>query len=179
VKINGLGRQLRRVLVDLVRSTPAPTSAPSTTTHHTPAEQAPTADYPGDFTGTSTVLYEPIPDAAPDPGEIVWTRVVFEEDYRRGKDRPVLVIGRDDPWLLALMLTSKDHGRDAAVEARHGRVWLDVGTGAWDSQRRPSEVRIDRVLRLDPSQVRRDGGTLDRARFDRVATQVRAVDGWR
>lgn len=134
--------------------------------------------YPGDFTGTSTVLYEPIPDDVPDPGEIVWTQVVFEEDYQRAKDRPVLVIGRDDPWLLALMLTSKDHDRDAAVDARHGRVWIDVGTGSWDSQRRPSEVRIDRVLRLDPGQVRRDGGTLDRARFDAVAAQVRAVDGW-
>jgi hypothetical protein len=175
--INGLGRQLHRVLGGLVRAGSARVQRPSTT-HDTPADQAATAGYPGDFTGTSTVLYEPIPDAAPDPGEIVWTRVVFEEDYRRGKDRPVLVIGRDTPWLLALMLTSKDHDRDATVEARHGRVWLDVGTGAWDSQRRPSEVRIDRVLRLDPSQVRRDGGTLDRARFDRVATEVRSIDGW-
>jgi hypothetical protein len=176
--INGLGRQLRRVLGGLVRSTSTRSPAPSSTTHHTPARQAPTPGYPGDFTGISNVLYEPIPDAAPDPGEIVWTRVVFEEDYRRGKDRPVLVIGRDEPWLLALMLTSKDHDRDAAADARHGRVWQDVGTGAWDAQRRPSEVRIDRVLRLDPSQVRRDGGTLDRARFDLVADRVRAVDGW-
>jgi PemK-like, MazF-like toxin of type II toxin-antitoxin system len=172
-----LGRHLQRVIGGLLRTDPKPVSAASTT-HHIPIRQAPTAVYPGDFTGTSTVLYEPIPDASPDPGEIVWTRVVFEEDYQRGKDRPVLVIGRDEPWLLALMLTSKDHDRDAAIEARHGRVWLDVGTGAWDSQRRPSEIRIDRVLRLDPAQVRRDGGTLDRARFDLVADQVRSVDGW-
>ncbi len=173
-----LGRHLQRVIGSLLRTSPKPAPAASTT-HHVPVRQAPTGGYPGDFTGTSTVLYEPIPDASPDPGEIVWTRVVFEEDYQRGKDRPVLVIGRDGPWLLALMLTSKDHNRDAAVETRHGRVWLDVGTGAWDSRRRPSEVRIDRVLRLDPTQVRRDGGTLDRPRFDLVADQVRSVDGWR
>jgi PemK-like, MazF-like toxin of type II toxin-antitoxin system len=173
-----LGRHLKRVIGGLLRpgSTPAQDAS---TTHHTPVRQAPTADYPGDFTGTSTVLYDPIPDTSPDPGEIVWTRVVFEEDYQRGKDRPVLVIGRDEPWLLALMLTSKDHDRDAAEEARRGRVWVDVGTGGWDSRRRPSEIRIDRVLRLDPTQVRRDGGTLDRARFDVVAEQVRSVDGWR
>jgi hypothetical protein len=172
-----LGWHLQRVIGRLLRTGPKP-APPASTTHHTPVRQAPTAVYPGDFTGMSTVLYEPIPDASPDPGEIVWTRVVFEEDYQRGKDRPVLVIGRDEPWLLALMLTSKDHDRDAAIEARHGRVWLDVGTGAWDPQRRPSEIRIDRVLRLDPAQVRRDGGTLDRARFDLVADQVRSVDGW-
>jgi hypothetical protein len=172
-----LGRHLHRVIGGLLRSGPRPTPTASTT-HHIPVRQDAAAAYPGDFAGTSTVLWEPIRDASPDPGEIVWTHVVFEEDYQRGKDRPVLVIGRDEPWLLALMLTSKDHDRDAAIEARHGRVWLDVGTGAWDPQRRPSEIRIDRVLRLDPAQVRRDGGTLDRARFDLVADQVRSVDGW-
>ena len=172
-----LGRHLQRVIGGLLRTGPKPAPVGSTT-HHIPVRQAPTAVYPGDFTGTSSVLYEPIPDASPDPGEIVWTRVVFEEDYQRSKDRPVLVIGRDEPWLLALMLTSKDHDRDAAFEARRGRVWLDVGTGPWDSQGRPSEIRIDRVLRLDPAQVRRDGGTLDRARFGLVADQVRSVDGW-
>ena len=51
----------------------------------------------------------------------------FEEDFGRGKDRPVLIIGRDGEYLLGLMLTSKDHDRDAADEARHGRHWLDVG----------------------------------------------------
>jgi hypothetical protein len=172
-----LGRHVRRVIRDLLRPGLKRAPAPSAT-QRTPTRLSPTAQYPGDFTGRSTVLYEPIPDDSPDPGEIVWTRVVFEEDYQRAKDRPVLVIGRDEPWLLALMLTSKDHNRDAANEARHGRVWVDVGTGGWDSQRRPSEIRIDRVLRLDPAQVRRDGGTLDRERFDLVAAQVRSVDGW-
>jgi hypothetical protein len=42
------------------------------------------------------------------------------------------------------MLTSKDHDRDAAAEARAGRQWMDVGTGGWDRERRPSEVRLDR-----------------------------------
>ena len=175
----GLRGRLQRFVDTLVPTRRPTTRRPSSTTHGVPTAQQPTTLYPGDFTGTSTVLYDPIDDDDADPGEIVWTRVVFEEDYRQGKDRPVLVIGRDDPWLLALMLTSKDHDRDAAAEARHGRVWLDLGTGDWDRQHRPSEVRIDRVLRLDPARVRREGGTLDRRRFDQVAAQVRAVDGWR
>ena len=55
------------------------------------------ADYPGDYTGPLDLVYAPHPDGRPDPGEIVWTWVPYEEDHRQGKDRPVLVIGRDDP----------------------------------------------------------------------------------
>ena len=130
------------------------------------------AAYPGDFTGVPTMLYSPSPNGIPDPGEIVWTWVPFEEDHLRGKDRPVLVIGRDDPWLLGLMLTSKDHDRDAAREAHFGRVWHDIGSGPWDHQGRPSEVRVDRILRIDAAAVRREGAVLDRRRFDEVTRAV-------
>jgi len=121
------------------------------------------------------VSYAPQHDDRPDPGEIVWAWVPFEEDHGRGKDRPVLVIGRERDWLLGLMLTSKDHDRDAADEARHGRMWVDIGAGAWDGQRRPSEVRVDRVLRLDPAAVRRQGAALERARFEQVAAAMRSI----
>ncbi len=128
--------------------------------------------YPGDFTGTVHAIYQPSLDGDADPGEIVWTWVPFEEDHTRGKDRPALVVGRDGRWLLGLMLTSKDHDRDAADEARWGRRWLDIGSGPWDSRGRDSEVRLDRVLRLDPGAVRREGAIMDRATFDRVATAI-------
>jgi hypothetical protein len=135
--------------------------------------------YPGDFTGAGTVHYAPRSDGQPDPGEIVWAWVPYEEDHSRGKDRPVLVIGQREPWLLALMLTSKDHDVDARAQARQGREWIDVGTGDWDRQGRPSEVRVDRVLRLAPDAVRREGSRLDRARFDEVAAALRSRHGWR
>ena len=112
--------------------------------------------------------YAPQSDGSPDPGEVVWAWVPYEDDPDRGKDRPVLVIGLDGPALLGLQLTSKDHDRDAAQEASVGRFWMDVGTGAWDSQRRPSEVRLDRLLRLDPTAVRREGAALARPVFDAV-----------
>ena len=124
------------------------------------------------------VEYRPRADGRPDPGEIVWTWVPYDEGDGRGKDRPVLVIGRRGEDLLGLMLTSKDHDRDAADEARHGRVWTDLGTGSWDPRGRPSEVRLDRLLELDPVAVRREGAALDRARFDRVVAQARRVQGW-
>lgn len=132
----------------------------------------------GDFHGTARIEYRPDPDGRADPGEVVWTWVPFEEDHRRGKDRPVLVIGREDHRLLAIMLTSKDHDRDAAQEARAGRIWMDIGAGRWDPQGRPSEVRLDRVLRLDPARVRREGATLNRGTFETVADRLREVHGW-
>jgi hypothetical protein len=125
------------------------------------------------------VEYRPVADGDPDPGEVVWAWVPFEEDDGRGKDRPVLVIGRDGGALLALMMSSKDHDLDAADEARHGRHWVDVGTGAWDRQGRPSEVRVDRVLRIDPAEVRREGAALGRDRFEEVAAAVNRQRGRR
>src|SRR5690349_22851273 len=104
-----------------------------------------TRRYPGDYAGVPAIDYSPKPDGQPDPGEIVWTWVPFEEDHTVGKDRPVLLVGSDGDWLLGVMLTSKDHSRDARDEARWGRYWLDFGSGPWDAQGRDSEVRPDRV----------------------------------
>lgn len=124
--------------------------------------------YPGDYKGPITVEYSPQTDGDPDPGEVVWTWVPFEEDHKKGKDRPVLIIGRDGPWLLGLQLTSKDHDRDAAKESRWGRRWMDIGPGSWDPKGRPSEVRLDRIIRVNPRTVRREGATLDKGRFLKV-----------
>lgn len=135
----------------------------------------PGSAYPGDFEGTVSPVYAPDPDGEPDPGEIVWTWVPYEEDHSRGKDRPVLVVGHDGAWLLGLMLTSRDH--DTRPD-RRGETWMDLGSGDWDPQRRPSEVRTDRVLRLDPAAVRREGAVLDRRRFERVAESLRRGVGW-
>jgi hypothetical protein len=130
--------------------------------------------YPGDHVGPLRPVYAPELDGDPDPGEVVWTWVPFEDDHGRGKDRPVLVVGRDGPWLLALPLSSRD--QDTRPHGR-GESWLDLGTGAWDSRRRPSEVRIDRVVRVDPVAVRREGAVLDRHRFDTVVTALRDLHG--
>jgi hypothetical protein len=128
--------------------------------------------------GGIDVSYRPHDDDRPDPGEVVWAWVPFEEDDGRGKDRPVLVIGRRGDELVGLMLSSQDHDRDAADEARFGRRWADVGTGAWDPRGRPSEVRLDRLLVLDPATVRREGAALGRRRFERVVAEARQVQGW-
>ncbi len=129
--------------------------------------------YPGDATRLPDTRYAPKPDGRPDPGEIVWTWVPYEEDHSQGKDRPVLVIGRDGDWLVALALTSKDHDRDEQQERRAGREWVDIGTGEWDRRGRPSEVRVNRLIRVDPKAVRREGAVLPRDRYEQVLAGAR------
>ena len=117
--------------------------------------------------------YAPEQDGEPDPGEVVWAWVPYEDDPGRGKDRPVLVLAVTGSEVLALQLTSIDHDRDAAQEAGEGRYWMDVGSGAWDSQRRPSEVRLNRLLRLDSAAVRREGAALDPTTYAAVVAAAR------
>lgn len=131
--------------------------------------------YPGDYLGTPALEWAPTPDDhTPSPGEVVWTHVPYEEDHSQGKDRPVLLIGRDGPWLLGLQLTSVDHDLDEEQERAAGRLWIDIGAGLWDSRGRRSEARVNRVIRVDPAAVRRDGAVLDEAVFVAVAEAVRA-----
>ena len=123
--------------------------------------------------GLPAFSYSPDPDGDADPGEVVWAWGPFEEDPTQGKDRPVLVLARHESRLVVAQMTSKDHDRDAAQEARWGRFWYDVGTGAWDRQGRPSEVRLDRLLLVEPASVRREGATMNREVFDGVVAALR------
>ncbi|GAB3555181.1 hypothetical protein GCM10027404_31290 [Arthrobacter tumbae] len=115
--------------------------------------------------------YAPQPGNTADPGEIVWTWVPYEDDPNQGKDRPVLIIGRDGGSLLALMLTSRDRNN---AKSRHDG-YVDIGSGSWDRRGRPSEVYLERLLTIDPEAVRRIGSTLDRPLFDRVLSRYRRL----
>jgi hypothetical protein len=115
--------------------------------------------------------YAPNLDGDADPGEIIWTWVPYEEDATRGKDRPVLVVGRDGRIVLGLMLSSKSE-RDG----QHN--WMGLGPGDWDREARPSWIRLDRVLEVDHDGIRREGAILDRTRFERVAGRLRTEYGW-
>ncbi len=109
------------------------------------------------------IEYTPDLDGDPDPGEVVWTWVPYEDDPSRGKDRPVVIIGRMGHDLAGVPLTSKDHDRNDEVA---------VGTGAWDRSGRPSFAKVDQLLSIDPDAVRREGAVLDRRRFDDVVEAV-------
>ena len=130
-------------------------------------------DYPGDYVGLPELSYNPRPGKTAEGGEVVWAWVPYEEDSTQGKDRPVLIIGYDGAWLLGLPLSSVDHEADAYQEAREGRYWVELGSGEWDSLGRSSHVRVDRIVRLDPTTMRRIGGTVTRDVFADVAIGLR------
>jgi hypothetical protein len=117
------------------------------------------------------LVYAPDLDGRADPGEIVWTWVVYEDDPTKGKDRPVLVVGRDRATLLGLMLSSQDHHRDDPN-------WVSIGSGSWDYENRQSWVRLDRVLDVPEEGIRREGAILERTMFEVVATRLRAEYSW-
>jgi hypothetical protein len=121
----------------------------------------------------ATLEYSPDLDGMADPGEIVWAWVPYEEDPDRGKDRPLLVVGRSRSALLGLMLSSKapdDHEVDD---------WLGLGSGRWDRDGRRSYLRLDRVFALDEDDIRREGSVLEPDRFGVVVDTLRRRHGWR
>lgn len=122
--------------------------------------------------GRVRMSYNPVVDGDPDPGEIVWTWVPYEENDGRGKDRPVLIVAStaDGRQLLAVQLTSKDHDGD--------RDYVAIGAGGWDGEGRASWAKLDRVFLVRPGGMRREAAALDRARYDLVATALSARYGW-
>ena len=150
----------------LFRTTPAPASPTTPTpTSISTVEVAPPR--PADL----RISYAPDRDGDPDAGEIVWTWVPYAENDGRGKDRPVLVIGRcEDERVYAVRLTSKSHEAD--------RDFLAIGTGPWDSQGRPSWVDIDQLYTVHPQGMRREASALDLERFVLVADALHRRYGW-
>ncbi|WP_104179774.1 type II toxin-antitoxin system PemK/MazF family toxin [Arthrobacter sp. B0490] len=162
-----LARRVLRAVEDTEHAR-APGRGP---TRRRSAAGGPATPAPGPAAGrraAASLAYSPSSDGNSDPGEIVWMWVPYEDDPARGKDRPVLLIGRDGRDLLGLMLTSRDRNNTR----EHDDRYVEIGTGAWDRQGRPSEVRVDRLLRVAPADIRREGAVLPRDRFERVVAAV-------
>jgi PemK-like protein. len=118
------------------------------------------------------LAYSPSRDGTPDPGEIVWTWVPFQENDGRGKDRPVLVVAAEaDGTVVAVQLTSKEHDIRSVD-------FIPLGAGPWDGQGRPSWANIGRVFRVHPDGMRREAAALDREGYRMVATALRRRYGW-
>ena len=140
--------------------------------------------FPADLRGTTAtasieppfprnlrISYAPSIDGDPDAGEIVWTWVPYAENDGRGKDRPVLVIGRlDDSRVYAVRLTSRSHDGE--------RDFLGIGAGPWDAQGRPSWVDIEQLYSVHADGMRREASALDRTRFAQVADALHRRYGW-
>lgn len=175
-----LGSALRSVLGTSTKTptpqrTGRPGSAPARPSQGvSPGQSGPTATLEIDprSVGSVRMTYAPATDGAPDPGEVVWTWVPFEERDGRGKDRPVLVVAAEKGGtFLAVQLTSKAHdGRSDFVP---------IGAGKWDSSGRPSWVNVDRVFRVHAGGMRRETAGLPKAAFVAVEDRLRQRYGWR
>lgn len=121
--------------------------------------------------GGLRITYAPSKDGDPDAGEIVWTWVPYAERDGRGKDRPVLVIGRQSAdRVYAVRLTSRAHEGD--------RDFLALGAGEWDAQGRPSWIDIEQLYSVHDRGMRREAAALDLDRFTRVAAALNRRYGW-
>lgn len=121
--------------------------------------------------GEVTPSYAPTPDGQPDPGEVVWTWVPYEENDGRGKDRPVVIVAATGvDRFIAVQLTSKPHS---------SKDYLQLGTGSWDPEGRPSWALLDRVFLVHAEGVRREGSSLDKRRYDDLVRALRQRYVWR
>lgn len=155
------------------RATDAAATASVTTELLSPGQGGPDATVEVDPSRLTRVrlAYSPSRDGDPDPGEIVWTWVPYEERDGRGKDRPVAIVAAsDDGDFLAVQLTSKPGEGD--------RDHVALGTGAWDASGRPSWARIDRVFRVRAGGMRREAASLDAERYARLTGALVARYGW-
>jgi hypothetical protein len=159
------------------RPSKGPTSRPGA---GRPGTRRPATDV---VVGDVVIEYTPSLDGDPDPGEVVWTWVPYEDDPSQGKDRPVVIVGRRGSGLagsglagsglagsglVGVALTSKQHDREPQVE---------VGTGPWDREGRTSYAKLERLLAVDPKQVRREGAVLGKRRFDEVIAGLERLHG--
>jgi len=180
----GLLGDLIKTVSDAVTTGRRGSGAPSREARRARSSRADADFPPGEFGPEATVevdphrigpvrmSYSPQTDGAPDPGEVVWTWVPFEENDGRGKDRPVLVVAVESAGTcLAVQLTSKDHDGEGD--------YVSVGAGGWDGEHRPSWVNLDRVIRVHEGGMRREAAALPREPFERVTGRLRQRYGWR
>ncbi len=172
----GLSKGSRKVAFPFGKSPSRSTTSSDPATTQVASPHA-AREYRMPATGLPRLEYAPSPDGEADPGEVAWAWVPYEEDASKGKDRPILIISEVTGGYLALQMTSKDHSKDREREASFGRHWLDIGSGPWDSKRRDSEVRLDRLLFVPLQGVRREGATLPKDRYLEVAEALHALHG--
>ncbi|MEJ1155502.1 type II toxin-antitoxin system PemK/MazF family toxin [Microbacterium marmarense] len=173
----GVMRALRRLFQSAAASTPSRSRSRSQASTQSiqagPAQSGSTATIEIDVPSREalTITYAPSRDGAPDAGEIVWTWVPYVERDGRGKDRPVLVIGRQSAnRVFVVKLTSRAHDGD--------HDYLPIGSGPWDSKGRDSWVDIDQVYSVHNAGMRREAAALDLDRFVRVAHALSKRYGW-
>ena len=98
--------------------------------------------------------------------------MVYEDDPTRGKDRPVLVVGRDRSVLLGLMMSSQErHHAD--------RDWVGIGAGDWDLRAGPAGSGWTGCWMCPRRAFGARARCWNARLFDMVAARLRADYSWR
>ena len=86
-------------------------------------------------------------------------------------ERALVVIGRTGDHVLGLITSpNPEHADD--------EKWLDIGSGPWDEQGRRSWLRLDKVIKVAETAIRRQGAVIPLGRFNRIASRLRNEYGW-
>lgn len=118
-----------------------------------------------------TIVYSPDMDGQADPGEVVWIPLQLESEEAPLSERAVVVVGRQGPHLLGMLISTRE-------EHANQPEWLSIGSSSWNENPKPSWVRIDRVLLVPESGIRRAGAVMPRKRFEILANRLRGDYGW-
>lgn len=181
VKIPGThSSNSRKEITRQAQSTASPTFAGSyhVSAHNNswyPQPGSPPVEWKVSEHGLPPFDYSPNHDGGPDPGEIAWTWVPYQENNGRGKDRPVIALAMDGDYVIFAQLTSKDHADHRIRKDRYGTWWMDIGSGAWDPQGRASEVKLNILWIVHESHIRRMGSALDAKIYSNVVTAIQKI----
>lgn len=118
-----------------------------------------------------SIFYAPDMDGQVDPGEVVWFWAPPMNAESTPMERALVVIGRHGSDVLGLITSPNPvHKKEDS--------WLDIGAGPWDETGRQSWVRLDKVIKLPETSIRRQGSVIPQSRFERIANRLRADYGW-
>ena len=99
------------------------------------------------------------------------TTTTTDDTTPKFTERALVVIGRTGDHVLGLITSpNPEHADD--------EKWLDIGSGPWDEQGRRSWLRLDKVIKVAETAIRRQGAVIPLGRFNRIASRLRNEYGW-
>lgn len=118
-----------------------------------------------------SLFYAPNMDGHVDPGEVVWFWVAPDDQTGSLTERALVVVGRHGDLIIGLLTSPNPSHADSTN-------WLDIGAGPWDDAGRQSWVRLDKVIKVPETAIRRQGAVIPEHRFNRIANRLRSDHGW-
>lgn len=117
------------------------------------------------------LFYAPNMDGQVDPGEVVFFLAQGDNASDQPQERALIVVGRIGDQITGLLTSPNPNNQ-------WKKTWIDIGAGPWDTQGRQAWARVDKVIRISESDIRRQGAVIPPARFERIAMRLRDEYGW-